>query len=178
MMATIPDSLLVLDRDLRIKSASRSFYKLFQTRPREVIGSKITDILGDEDGKLSAELTKLFGTKDTLENFELHYQAEKLGKRIFNVIAKEIIVAEQQLVVIQDITERKQAAEALQQEKAYSESIMASVPDMLLTLNSKGGIKHVNDAMAKFAGAILSLFNFVFSFDFGHFGSPSPPKLL
>ena len=79
VMATIPDSLLVLNRDLRIKSANPSFYKLFQTKPKKVIGSKITDILGDRDGKFSARLTKLLGTEDILENFESHYQSEKLG---------------------------------------------------------------------------------------------------
>ena len=71
VMATIPDSLLVLDRDLRIKSANPSFYKLFQTKPKKVLGSKITDILGDGDGKFDARLTKLFGAEDMLENFEL-----------------------------------------------------------------------------------------------------------
>ena len=133
MMATIPDSLLVLDKDLRIKSANHSFYKLFQTRPKKVIGNKIADILGDEDGKFSAELTKLFGTKDMLENFELHYQSERLGERIFNITARGIIVAEeeeeeeeeeqqqqQQLVVIQDITERKQAEEEIKRRAAQA----------------------------------------------------------
>ena len=69
IMATIPDSLLILGRELQIKSANRSFYKLFQTEPENVIGRKIADILGDEDGKLSAKLGGLLGTKDTLENF-------------------------------------------------------------------------------------------------------------
>ncbi|RLC63693.1 MAG: hypothetical protein DRI01_04765, partial [Chloroflexi bacterium] len=51
IMATIPDSMLILDRDLRIKSANRSFYKLFRTKPQKTIGSNIADMLGDKDGK-------------------------------------------------------------------------------------------------------------------------------
>ncbi len=122
IMATIPDSLLILGRELQIKSANRSFYKLFQTEPENVIGRKIADILGDEDGKLSAKLGGLLGTKDTLENFELHHQSEKLGERILSITARGIIVAEEEeeeeeeeelLVLIRDISARKQAEEML-----------------------------------------------------------------
>ncbi|MFH1082372.1 MAG: response regulator, partial [Pseudomonadota bacterium] len=53
---TIPDSLLVLDKDLRIKRANRSFYETFQTETEKVIGTRITEIFGDENSRLSSEL--------------------------------------------------------------------------------------------------------------------------
>jgi PAS domain S-box-containing protein len=132
IMATIPDSMVVLDKDLRIKSANRSFYQLFQTEPEKTIGRKLANILGDEDNKLGAQLIRLFGTEDTLENFEWHYQSEKLGERILNITARGIIVAEeeeeeeeeQQLVVLQDITERKRT-EDLEKEKVRLETEIA-----------------------------------------------------
>lgn len=117
IVATVPDSLLVLDKDLRIESANRTFYEKFQEEPGKVIGRSIADILGDKDGKLSAELTKLFGTVDMQENFEWHYQSEKLGNRIFHLRARGIVIAEERyymrdiLVVLEDITERKQTEE-------------------------------------------------------------------
>lgn len=111
VIATVPESLLVLDKDLRIKSANLSFYQLFQTEPEKTIGRKVTDMLGDGDGKLSTKLIGLFRTEDTLENFELRYQSEKLGERIFNITARGIIVEEEELVVIRDITQRKWAEE-------------------------------------------------------------------
>jgi PAS domain S-box-containing protein len=109
IVATIPDSLLVLDNDLRIKSANRTFYETFQTEPEKAIGSSISDILRDEGGRLSAELTRLLGTGDTLENFELLYQSEVLGERIFSISARRMLVAEEELVVLRDITKRKRA---------------------------------------------------------------------
>ena len=130
IIATVPDSLLVLDKDLRVKSVNRTFHETFQKEPEteKVIGSRITDILGDEDGKLSTELTKLFGTEDMLENFELHYQSEKLGERIeriFNIRARGIIIAEEEeLIVLEDITERKRAEEAL---RRFSEELEQKV---------------------------------------------------
>jgi len=127
IIATIPDSLLVLDKDLRVKSANRTFYETFQTESEKVIGRNITDILGDGDGRLSTELTRLFGIKDTLEGFELHYQLEKLGERMFNIRARGIIVAEEEeeeeeLIIIEDITQRKRAEEELKQYEFMVES--------------------------------------------------------
>ncbi|HBR10505.1 TPA: hypothetical protein DD712_04590 [Candidatus Acetothermia bacterium] len=134
IVATVPDSLLVLDKDLRIKSANRTFYETFQTEPEKVIGSRITDILGDEDGRLSAELTRLFGTEDMLENLELLYQSEILGERIFNVTARGMLVAEEEeeeLVVLQDITQRKRGEEALRESEEKYRSLVESTEDSI-----------------------------------------------
>jgi len=160
IMATIPDSLLTVDRGLRIKTANRSFYKLFQTRPKKVIGSKIADVLEDRDGKLSAQLARLFGTEDTLENFELHYQPEKFGKRIFNITARGTIFEEEEeeeeeeeLVVIQDITERKQAEEALKEsEEKYRTQFEQAMDAIVIADTETGIVIDCNRAACKLVG--------------------------
>lgn len=78
IIATVPDSLVVVDKDLKIKSANRSFYESFHMEKENLIGASITDILGDKDGKLSTELLNLFGTEDMLNGFELQYQSKKM----------------------------------------------------------------------------------------------------
>ena len=127
IIATVPDSLLVIDKDLRIKSANRSFYEKFQTEPEEVIGSSIADILQDGNGKLSTALTKLFGTEDMLANFALHYQSEKLGERIFNITARGILIAEEELLVIEDVTERKRAEDKINASLQEKEILLKEV---------------------------------------------------
>ncbi len=116
IIATIPESLLVVDKDLGIKSANRTFYETFQTRPEQVIGSRLTEILQDKEGKLGTKLTRLFETRDMLENFELHYRSENPGERIFNIMARGMLV-EEELIMIQDITERKRAEEELRKKE-------------------------------------------------------------
>ena len=175
IITTVPDSLLVLDKDLRVKSANLTFHETFQKEPEKVIGSHINDILGDEDGKLSSELTKIFGTEDMLDNFEMHYQSEKLGERMFNIRARGIIIAEEEeeeeeLIVLEDITERKRAEEALRRfseelelkveertkelkkEHDYTRHLIESSPDFQMTLDRKGRIMDVNDAFEKIVG--------------------------
>ncbi|MDO8634944.1 MAG: PAS domain S-box protein [Dehalococcoidia bacterium] len=157
IMATIPDSMLILDRELVIKSANRSFYKLFQTEPENVIGRKIADILGDEDGKLGARLAGLFGTEDMIENLELHYQSEKLGERILNITARGMVVAEEEeeeeeLVVVQDITERKQAEEVLRRTEENFRRSLDNSPLGIRIINSDGETAYANRAMLDIYG--------------------------
>ncbi|MCK4655340.1 MAG: PAS domain-containing protein, partial [Candidatus Cloacimonetes bacterium] len=96
--------MLVINKDLKIKSANRTFCKMFITEPDKAIGYSITDILGDKDGKLSTALLNLFGTDDILDGLELQYQSKRLGKRILNIIARTIIFEEEEeeIIVLQD----------------------------------------------------------------------------
>jgi PAS domain S-box-containing protein len=152
IIATVPDSLLVLDKDLRIKSANRAFYETFQTEPDKAIGSSIADIVHDKDGTLSTELTKLFENGDMLENFELHYQSEKLGERIFNVRARGILIEEEVVVVLEEITERKRAEEALRESEAQYHGIFDSTTDSFLIFDLDGNIVDANPQACKMYG--------------------------
>jgi len=153
IIATIPDSLLILDKDLRIKSANRSFYETFHDiEPEKAIGSSVTEILHDKGGRLSAELTKLFGTEAMLENFELCYKSEKLGERIFDITARGLIIAEETLVVVRDRTVRKRAEAALAASKAYTESIIENFLDTLIVADTEAKIQTVNPVTCHLLG--------------------------
>jgi|GEM_PF-503376 len=157
IIATVPDSLLVLDRDLRIKNANLSFYNVFQTEPEKVMGTRITDIFRGDGGKLSTELTNLFGTGDMLENFELHYQSEKQGERIFNITARGMLVAEEEeeeeeLVVLDDITERKRAEEALRESQERLSRFIDSATAQFALLDSELNYVEINKAALEFFG--------------------------
>ncbi|MDP2423142.1 MAG: PAS domain S-box protein, partial [Bacteroidales bacterium] len=160
IVATVPESLLVVGRDLTIKSTNRAFNELFQTEPEKVMGSKIADMLGgDKDGKLSARLAGLFRTGDTLEDFELHYQSEKLGDRILNITVRGMIIAEEEeeeeeevLVVMQDITERKRAEEALLESENKFRTIIEEAVEIVFITDNQGYFTYVNPAGLKSSG--------------------------
>lgn len=48
-----------------------------------------------------------------LNNFEIPYHSDKVGERIFNLRARRMSSAEEELVVIEDLTEYKQMEEKL-----------------------------------------------------------------
>lgn len=171
IITTIPQSLIILDKDLRIKKANLTFYKVFQTKPEKAIGSSLCDLLQDKDGKLRSELTRIVGTEDMLEDFEILHQSKKLGERVFNIITKGMIVEEEEKVIlIQDITERKRLEEKLRQfskelelkveertkdlleQKNYTRYLIESSSDFQLTLNNDGKIMDMNKAFEEFVG--------------------------
>ena len=170
IIAAIPESLLILDKALKIKKANRTFYKAFQTKPEKAIGSSLCDLLQDKDGKIRSELTRIIGTEDMLEDFEILYQSKKLGERVLNIIAKGMIIEEEEVILIQDITERKRVEEKLQrfskelelkveertkdllEEKNYTRYLIESSSDFQLTLSNDGKIMDVNKAFEGFVG--------------------------
>ncbi|MBU4228272.1 PAS domain S-box protein [bacterium] len=172
IITTVPQSLLILDKDLRIKKANLTFYQLFQTRPEKAIGSNLCDLLPDKEGKLKNELTRIVGTENILEGFEILYQSKKLGERVLNIIAKGMTIEEEEeeVILIQDITERKQMEEKLRRfneeleleveertkdllkEKNYTRHLIESSTDFQLTIDDDGKIMDVNRAFEEFVG--------------------------
>ncbi|MDY6834748.1 MAG: PAS domain S-box protein [Chloroflexota bacterium] len=56
------------------------------------------------------------------------------------------------LAIVQDITARKTAEDALLREKAFTESIITNVPDMLIAINPNHELTFVNQGFAHFIG--------------------------
>ncbi|MCD6567459.1 MAG: PAS domain S-box protein [Dehalococcoidia bacterium] len=70
------------------------------------------------------------------------------GEAVFDEAGRPI----QMVGTVQDITEYKEAEEALQREKAYEGSIINSAPDMIFAVDTKRNISYINKAMAQFVG--------------------------
>lgn len=108
----LPGSLLVLDKDLRIRKANRTFCEKLQKEPDKVIGESLYNILQDKDGKISSEMGKIFKKKNMLKDFKVYYHLEgQPGKRVFSI--STIIMLRENLLIIWDITERMRDEEKL-----------------------------------------------------------------
>ena len=68
---------------------------------------------------------------------------------LFQEVAGDIAFALRSLELEE---KRKQAEDALQREKAYIESILHSVPDMLVTIGSNREVTYINDVFARLVG--------------------------
>jgi len=162
MMATIPDSMLILDKNLRIKRANRSFYRLFGADTDATTGRQLDDIVGDADGRLRAELIRLFGTEDVLENLEFRYRSPHFGERVLTARARGMVVAEEEeeeeeeedLLLIHDVTEHKRLEEV---ERAAAANRMASqvleaMAEAVMVTEMDGVILQVNGGFEKATG--------------------------
>ena len=110
---TIREPLLVLDRDLRVTTASRSFYETFQVGAEATEGRLLGD-LGERQwdiGALQTLLARVAPDKLALEDYEITRDVPGLGQRTFLLNARKIFYKDNHssniLLTFEDVTERR-----------------------------------------------------------------------
>ena len=131
---TVREPLVVLDADLRVISANRSFYKTFKVKSRETEGQLLYD-LGNRQWnipKLRELLEEILPKDTTFDNFEVEHEFKIIGRRVMHLNARQIYRKTKEthliLLAIEDVTERKRAQQALRQSseklKFFAYSVM------------------------------------------------------
>lgn len=128
IVETIREPLLVLDRDLRVVTVSRSFYEFFKVKPEETVGQFIYD-LGDKQwdiSKLRELLETILPQQTAFDNYEVEHDFVTIGRRTLLLNARQIEreVGKERIILlaIEDITERKKYEEKIQQ-MAFHDSL-------------------------------------------------------
>ena len=128
---TVRDALLVLDAQLNVVAASRSYYLTFDTTPEDTLGKRIYDLGAGlwDNGVLRDLLGRLVPEHQVLENFELRHDSGPLGHRIMLLNARKVFYEDDKnttlLLTIEDITERRGNENMLKQ--------LSEQKDMLLS---------------------------------------------
>ena len=152
---TVREPLISLDQDLRVVSASRSFYEVFKVNPKETVGQLIYD-LGNKQWdipKLRELLETILPQKATFDNYEVEHDFADIGRRIMLLNARQIQRASGKeriiLLAIEDITERREIEDGLEKARKelaatkisedaareYSDSIINTVREPLISLD-------------------------------------------
>jgi diguanylate cyclase (GGDEF)-like protein/PAS domain S-box-containing protein len=118
---TVREPLIALDQDLRVVKVSRSFYEVFKVKNEETMGQLIYD-LGNKQWdipKLRELLETILPEKATFDNYEVEHDFATIGRRIMLLNARQIqrVLGKERIILlaIEDITERKQSEEKIQQ---------------------------------------------------------------
>ncbi|MHA1293544.1 MAG: ATP-binding protein [Promethearchaeota archaeon] len=126
---TVRDPLILLDKDLRVISANKSFYETFKVSPEETKNNFLYD-LGNGQWDIP-ELLKLLKNiiliNTQFDNFEVSHNFETIGERIMVLNARKLIQEEgkQELILlaIEDKTKYKEYERRLKEsEKKYFEA--------------------------------------------------------
>lgn len=111
---TIRDPLVVLENDMTIVIASRSFLTIFGTTEAETRGRRVAE-LGQHQWDVPALrhlMEKVLPENKPIESFEIEDDFPGLGRRVFNLNARKISQlgnhSHRMLLVFEDITDRKQ----------------------------------------------------------------------
>src|SRR4030043_77076 len=92
IIETVNDPLLVLDGDLRVTSASRSFYQDFKVTPEETVGQFIYN-LGNQQWdipRLRELLEDILPTHSVVEEFEVEHDFPSIGRRVMLVNGRQV----------------------------------------------------------------------------------------
>lgn len=155
---TLHESLIVLDRKLRILAASASFYKTFRIRPEDTIGQLIFNLDGRQWDipKLRELLLRVIPDTMAVEDFEVEHDFPQLGHRIILINARRIRNADNTdglcLVTVEDITQRRVAEQALMEREAYLKAVLATAPDGIITIDERGVVKSFSPAAERLFG--------------------------
>jgi two-component sensor histidine kinase len=110
---TVREPLVVLDRDLRVIAASRSFYRTFVVEPKDTQGRRLYE-LGDGQWNIPALRTVLediIPRHRTVEAYEVEHEFPTIGRRVMLLNARQVFeedgLASALLLAIEDVTQRR-----------------------------------------------------------------------
>ncbi|MDT5157444.1 MAG: hypothetical protein QOH51_1801 [Acidobacteriota bacterium] len=129
IVETVREPLIILDSDLRVTGASRSFYRTFKVTKEETEGRLIYE-LGDRQWDIPALRTlleEILPERTQFDGFEVVHEFPRVGRRVILLNARRIISQERNattiLLAIEDITDRKRIEEKL---KIYADKLERS----------------------------------------------------
>jgi two-component system CheB/CheR fusion protein len=158
IIANIHEPLLVLDKNLRIKTANNAFYKTFRVNEKETEEVLIYD-LGNKQWdipELRRLLEKILPEKSVFKDFEVTHTFSNIGERIMLLNAREVVNKNSSekliLLSIEDITARKKAQEVLNKTGEHFRHLVKELPAAVYSCDAAGCINYYNDAAATIWG--------------------------
>lgn len=120
VIQTVHQPLLVLDRDLRVQTANRAFFEIFQAKPADTLGHRLTELGGRawDLPRMRGLLEELLAGDPGLRSIEVEDHFPAIGRRIMRLNAQRIRSDEEGwdaiLIAIEDVTEEERLLRELQ----------------------------------------------------------------
>lgn len=120
IVETVREPLVILNQNLQVIKANKSFYETFQAKREETEEHLIYDLGNGQWNipKLRELLENILPAHSTFRGFEVTHEFQHVGRKVMLLNGSEIFNPNAQartiLLAIEDVTDRKQAQEALQ----------------------------------------------------------------
>jgi PAS domain S-box-containing protein len=159
IVETVREPLVVLNSELKILTANHSFYNTFKVTPEETIGKFIYD-LGNRQWDipgLRLLFEEILPQETVLNGYEVEHVFLDIGRKVILLNARQIfrknIGSNIILLAMEDITERKLAAAALEMSEKKFFNVFHSVPALIgISTLKEGRFIDVNEAYGEALG--------------------------
>ena len=159
IVATVREPLLVLDGDLRVRSANASFYRTFRVTPAETEDRLLYD-LGNRQWHIPALRTlleEMLLQPTSVNDFEVALHFESIGPKVMLLNARRVRRDHADtgliLLAIEDITGRRRLEAERQELETRFTSLVKNIRDhSIFTLDPQGRIKSWNREAERILG--------------------------
>lgn len=158
IIANIREPFLVLDKNQRVVTANRSFYKIFRVNEQETEDALIYN-LGNKQWNipsLKTLLEKILPEHSVFNDFEVTIPFPNIGERTMLLNARSVKNEKNGsdliLLSIEDITEQKKATESLKRSSEHLRQLVQELPAGVYSCDAEGYIIFYNNAAAKLWG--------------------------
>jgi len=131
--------LLVLDPELRVQKANKSFCDCFKISASETLNRRVYELGNGQWNipKLRTLLEDVLPRKSFFKEFEMTHTFEKIGTRTMLLNGRQIDHLQKILLFIEDITERRQAQGAIRSTEIRYRRLFEAARDGILILDPK-----------------------------------------
>jgi two-component system CheB/CheR fusion protein len=158
IVETVRESLLVLDADLRVLTANRSFYEAFGLTPEETLNHHLYELHAnqlDVPG-LRQLLGDILRERGALVDFEIEFVFPTRGPRALLLNARTLARRggrpDRILLAVEDVTERKHAERTLRESEAMTRAGVRSSLDGVVTIDEHRTVLSFNPAAEQLFG--------------------------
>lgn len=158
VFTTIRESLLIVDRDLRVKTANAAFYKTFLLREEETQGRLLYDIGGGQWNirALRDLLGQVLAHYTPFNGYEIRHHFSGIGDKVLLLNVRSVIqkIHGQQLILIaiEDITEHKEAQRIIAERETWFRNMADNAPVMIWLAGVDRLCTFVNQRFSAFRG--------------------------
>ena len=160
ILNTVREGILILDNEMRVLSANRSFLTTFKVDSANTIGFLLYD-LGNGQWNipvLRALLEDILPMQTTIHDFEIEHNFEVIGKKTMLLNACKIAEHMDEppviLLAIEDITERSEMDRKLRASFIFQQQLIDALPMPVFYKDSAGNYLGCNSFFVNFSGQI------------------------
>ncbi|MDO8896822.1 MAG: PAS domain S-box protein [Bacteroidales bacterium] len=150
IISAIPDIFFRIDKDGRFIDCVAQDQSLLLVSSEELLGRTCFDVLPPSLAKLTSE--KIAITLDKGELLQYEYSLYHKEKQRWYEARMVKSGDEEVLVIVRDITNKKEADIEIQQQSKFIETLLESIPNPLFYMDRKGAYLGVNKAFADLFG--------------------------
>lgn len=172
LLEAIPSSVLLIDQDMRIVFANRSFLEKNQDSSLNTIGCRLEEVLPAiilSNMHIISEIRQVLGNNQPTEVRRMTYRAPGIPMRIYNYRLLPFFwhgIVENVMLLMDDVTDQVRLNEEVGRVERHLASVVETASDIVLSTDIEGRILTWNAAGEKISGYTFDEVKGRFFFEF------------